>query len=648
MSNNKAADIYGLSKENLIHLSEEGMSHVLPLVNEMLQFPELYSMIFANLSVANYLYKGKMKPRNMVSSYRKISIGSFLTKICDKIMAPKTKQIAKEATQDTQFGFTPGINYLLCGVLRETLVRKRMNRGEKTYVLAVDVKNAFSTTSREAQMFELRRIGEEEGIWRYSESTYNNTWTVLKAGKRYSSLIKEDKGSKQGGIKSATDYKSYNRPLYDMITVSNLGIKENNVSYGSIMVADDGLSLLGKLEDLRQVSRLYTAFSEQYSVQFCFDKTIINVIGTESDRQELQNSRIKIGGVDPNFDSQSLHIGLMMTDQIQKTEEINVQHRLKKVKEAAFGYLKTILWDNRNKPTIETRLKLYESIIRPVMISGLCALKLPEKEKKEIIDFEKFMLRKLLDLRGRSSMNIIFKLIGHLPIEAHLDSAVLSLLHNIWVNNENPVFNLILETSKSSDGKGTWSREVTRILKKYDMPTIQELFEMRGPEKEAWKKYKMEKIKKYWSDEIERNLRTMSTARFSGPRSTNLDKKLSLNLRAVETQGDKWAIRNMLAIMCDGLETGVQLKHRGKEESDLCKDCGKRDTTEHSLFCVKKDMITSLAEADKSFYEIISIPYIKYTNTEACHEVRELQLLFLVALIHQYLPLSSRQYPTQT
>ena len=150
--------------------------------------------------------------------------------------------------------------------------------------------------------------------------------------------------------------------------------------------------------------------------------------------------------------AQSLHIGLMMTDQIQKTEEINVQHRLKKVKEAAFGYLKTILWDYRNKPSLETKLKLYESIVRPVMISGLCALKLAEKDKKEIIDFEKYMLRKLLDLRGRSSMNIIFKLTGHMPIEAHLDSAVLSLVHNVWVNSQNPIYNLILDTSTSTDG----------------------------------------------------------------------------------------------------------------------------------------------------------------------------------------------------
>ena len=468
MANNKAPDVYGITKENMVNLTEEGQAIVFPLISNMLEYPELYCKTLANLSVASYLYKGKLKPKDKVTSYRKISIGSFLQKVVDRIMAPSTKHIAKTATQPTQYGFTPGVNYLLCGVLRETLVRRRQNQGKKTFILAVDVQNALSTTSREAQMYELKQIGESEGIWSYSKATYTNTWTVLKNGKQYSALIKESKGSKQGGIKSATDYKAYNRPLYEMITISNLGIVEKGISYGSIMVADDGLSLLGSLEALRQISKLYTAFSEQYGVTFCYNKTIINVVGTQSDKEELHNSNIKIGGVTPNFDPTSLHIGLMMSENVCETETLNVEHRLKKVREASYGYLKGILWDHRNKPTVDTRLKLYESIIRPVMISGLNALKLSEKQRKEIIDFEKRMLRQLLGLRDRASMSIIYKLTGQLPITAHLDNAILSILHNIWKNDCNPIHELIKDSASDKEGKNTWAREADSVAVAWD------------------------------------------------------------------------------------------------------------------------------------------------------------------------------------
>ena len=170
MKNNKAPDLYGVSKENLINLSEESQNIVFPYINDMLRDNEKYETLFANISVASYLYKGKGKPLDKVTSYRKISIGSYMAKVVDRIMATITQDISKRNQQGTQYGFTPGYNYLSCGVLRESLVRKRKHEKKKTYILAVDVKNAFSTTNREAQLFELKMLGESEAIWKYSTS----------------------------------------------------------------------------------------------------------------------------------------------------------------------------------------------------------------------------------------------------------------------------------------------------------------------------------------------------------------------------------------------------------------------------------------------------------------------------------------------
>ena len=148
------------------------------------------------------------------------------------IMAPITQHITKKSQQGTQFGGTEGPNYLLC----ETIVRRRKNRGKKTYILAVDVRNAFSTTAREAQLYELKQAGETDGIWLYSDVTYYNTWTVLKQGSEYSILIQEGRGSRQGGKKSAVDYKVYNKPLHVMLENSNLGVQEYGLKLGSQML----------------------------------------------------------------------------------------------------------------------------------------------------------------------------------------------------------------------------------------------------------------------------------------------------------------------------------------------------------------------------------------------------------------------------
>ena len=65
------------------------------------------------------------------------------------------------------------------------------------------------------------------------------------------------------------------------------------------------------------------------------------------------------GGVDPHFHEHSIHVGLVMTENVDATERLNVQHRLKKVKQATFGYLKNILWDPKHIPSLETKMNLY-------------------------------------------------------------------------------------------------------------------------------------------------------------------------------------------------------------------------------------------------------------------------------------------------
>ena len=526
LSSRKAQDVYGVAKEHYHHLKESTKSQVSRLVSEMLQDPKKYSSTLSNLSVAGYLYKGKGKPRDEVTSYRKISIGTFLTKAADKLMAPITQQITKKSQQGTQYGFTKNLNYLLCGVLRESIMRKRRNRGQKTFVLAVDVKNAFSTTARDCQLYELKQAGETEGIWLYSYSTYTNTWTVLRNGKAYSRLIREDRGSKQGAGKSAPDYKVYNKPLHNMITTSNLGIVEEGIPLGSVMVADDGLSILEDQEDVRQVGTIYAAFSTIYCVQFCFDKTIINVIGNDKDKENLKNSGIKIGGVDPHYDPVSVHIGLIMCEDLTTTERQNVEHRIKKTRNIMYGHLRNIIWgtDRRaDTPNIEVRKKLYESLLRPSLTSGLNVFKLGQNERKDLEDLEKVVIKTMMTVRPNGSHKIIYKLLGQLPIRAHLDKGVLSLLHNVWFNSSNPIHDLIKKSIGGKFNNTTWIQEAERVLKEYGMPTLGALLEITCPDKDAWKKFCHDRITKHWTEILRRDLETMKRAELLGTTSIKLN-----------------------------------------------------------------------------------------------------------------------------
>ena len=91
------------------------------------------------------------------------------------------------------------MNYLLYGILLEKVIRKQRSRGQKSYI---------------ASGFTAMQPTETHGLW-----------TVLQNGTEYTKVIREDQGSKQGGIKSTMDYKAYNKNI-----ILNLILKLQKVS----------------------------------------------------------------------------------------------------------------------------------------------------------------------------------------------------------------------------------------------------------------------------------------------------------------------------------------------------------------------------------------------------------------------------------
>ena len=108
-------------------------------------------------------------------------------------------------------------------------------------------------------------LGNKENL----QSTY---FPALTNGKKYSKLIEEMCGSKQGGVKSAVDYKSYNSPLYHLIEWSGLGMKIGNKKFGSVIVADDALSMTTTIPQMKGIVELYEYFTNIYSVDYCVKK----------------------------------------------------------------------------------------------------------------------------------------------------------------------------------------------------------------------------------------------------------------------------------------------------------------------------------------------------------------------------------------
>ena len=93
--NDKAQDVYGISVEHFKHLSQKVKDIVLTVCNEMIKDYKAYSDPMLSISVSSFLYKQKNKPRQLTNSYRKISIGLTITKICDTYLEDTVKNLIR-------------------------------------------------------------------------------------------------------------------------------------------------------------------------------------------------------------------------------------------------------------------------------------------------------------------------------------------------------------------------------------------------------------------------------------------------------------------------------------------------------------------------------------------------------------------------
>ena len=73
------------------------------------------------------------------------------------------------------------------------------------------------------------------------------------------------------------------------------------------------------------MSLIYDYFSSQYDVKFAFSKTILNVFGNPAMKKLLEEEKIfKLGGHVPQFDPDSVHLGIIMSEDLNAVDRLNV------------------------------------------------------------------------------------------------------------------------------------------------------------------------------------------------------------------------------------------------------------------------------------------------------------------------------------
>ena len=595
LTTGKAEDINNCAVEHVIYASDFVQDIVRESINGITLDWSEYSDALFNTVVATMLYKQKNKPRENPMSYRRISVGSIFQKILDRYLTTETNFIAKEAQGNSQYGFSADVNFLQLTVLRENVQKIAEETGKLMICLATDISDAFSQTTREAQLYECYRAGEKGKIWLYSDATYSETYTVIKDSiKKIGNLIKEEKGSRQGGVKSAIDFKIYYLMLDRLIRWADLGYKVDEMDEKLYLqlVADDSMSWVSTPEELQAVIELFELYADRYKMEFCFPKTLINCYGKKEEVDAIRSStNIKIAGNKPNFPEESLHLGLLQCQDNSKTEIINVRQRKKKT-----GAKLMTMFGDRFASDIPLRMSLNKTIwntyLKPTLLTGLSALVIKDDSMRELKQFQDTVIRRMFKVRNKASVTPLMEMAGIENIEASLHKQVFSLFYNFWLNPKTPSSKLI-KTILENPQKYTanyWPNHVRDLCQKYSIPSPLTLLTQKIPTKDGWKKYVAEKINSFHHKEMQDKIDEMSTASYLVDEKRGKFNKTGRQfLSSPDTLDDIRAANIKSLFLADEYPTGL---HESRVR-------GRRDDPGNCKFCatVGNDIIDNIPHA---------------------------------------------------
>ena len=110
---NKACDIYKLTVEHLRYAGDETLSLILILLNSIIDNITYLSSTQLSTAAASILHKGKGRSLSHHKSFRQVRVTPLLGRCIDEFIRPNLVKITKNLQNNSQYGFTENITYMM-------------------------------------------------------------------------------------------------------------------------------------------------------------------------------------------------------------------------------------------------------------------------------------------------------------------------------------------------------------------------------------------------------------------------------------------------------------------------------------------------------------------------------------------------------
>ena len=138
--------------------------------------------------------------------------------------------------------------------------------------------------------------------------------------------LQEERGCKQGNLKSGDHYKIYVAPSLEMLDSADLGVWIGPVNVAVSCCADDVLTMTDSQDKMQCLLDMAKFYGDMYQVQYGASKTKITISGSEIDRNYFKEVRPwSMEGETVDVVDDNEHLGQVVSGDRQHEKNIDLR-----------------------------------------------------------------------------------------------------------------------------------------------------------------------------------------------------------------------------------------------------------------------------------------------------------------------------------
>ncbi|XP_054289682.1 uncharacterized protein LOC129004977 [Macrosteles quadrilineatus] len=321
------------------------------------------------------------------NNYRGISLLSSAYKVLSKVILNRLKVYIEENIEDHQAGFIQGRSTTDQIFTIKQSLSKYWEYNKEVHLLFIDFQKAYDSVLRKKMYEKMKMFGIPDKLINLTRMCIQKSRCKVKINGEYTSSFEVTTGVRQGDGLSPL---LFNLVIEDALKKTkqlaagiNIGIKINVLAF-----ADDVALLAENRKDLESLTKVLIKEANHVGLTINHQKTkYMNVARTEG---VARKENFKVDDLEFEHVDEFKYLGITITH--DNKEEKEIQNRVI-VASATYWSLVNML--KSKTLSKNTKIKIYHSIILPVLLYGSETWALTKEWEKKLIIFENKILRKI-------------------------------------------------------------------------------------------------------------------------------------------------------------------------------------------------------------------------------------------------------------